>query len=193
MSEKKDEKKTFEFLDKFPFFQKLKQTKHIGLIIAIIFALILVLILFGNFNVQSTSSSTRKISVSSTYQTSTEYAQMIESKLKSILQNIKGAGDVEVMISVKSGTSLKIAENSEEVTTSNSSDETTTTTTTEPIIIESGESKGPIIIGENLPTISGVVVVSSGASNVAVKLNLMYAVQTLIDVPQEKIQILVGK
>lgn len=190
MSEKKEDKKNFAFLDKFPFLAKLKQTKHIGLIVTVIFILILILILFGNFNISSFGSNSQSVTASNstTYQTSAEYAQMIEGKLKSILQKVKGAGDVEVMIAIKSGTSVKIAENSEQVTTSNS-----TTTTSEPILIENGSTKSPIVIGENLPTISGVVVVSSGANDIFVKMNLMNAVQTLIDVPQEKIQILVGK
>ena len=45
---------------------------------------------------------------------------------------------------------------------------------------------------EILPNISGVVIVSSGASDINVKLNLLTATQTLLDIAQNKIQIYVG-
>lgn len=46
--------------------------------------------------------------------------------------------------------------------------------------------------GEVIPKVTGVVVVSSGAESTAVKLNIITAVQTLVNIEQNKIQVFVG-
>ena len=195
MSDKK-EKNGFSILDKLPFVSKLKQVKHIGLIIAVIFVLILVFILFGDFNFSFLGTSTGKTTATATsdgvtYQTSAEYVEQMETKLTSLLSKVKGAGQVEVMISIKSGSGVDLAENTETKTTNSNYTETTTVSTS-PILIENGNSQSPIVVAEILPQISGVVVVSSGASDINVRMYLISAVQTLLDLPQNKIQILVG-
>ena len=100
----------------------------------------------------------------STYSTYYQYAETLENKLKNVLGKIKGVGNIEVMISLDN--------NSINVSNSNtSSDEQSV---------------------EILPNVSGVVIVSSGASDINVKLNLLTATQTLLDIAQNKIQIYVG-
>lgn len=193
MSEKK-QKSNFSLLDKLPFLNKLKQIKHIGLVVAIIFGLILIYILFGDFSFFGNKSGKTNTSASSevvTYQTSAEYVEKMEAKLTSLLSKVKGAGHVEIMISVKSGSGVDLAENTETKTTNANNTQTTTVSTT-PVLIENGNSQTPIVVAEILPEINGVVVVSSGASDVNVRMHLISAVQTLLDLPQSKIQILVG-
>lgn len=190
-----NKKNSMSFLDKLPFMKKLKEVKHIGLIVTVIFVLILLFILFGNVNFDVFSSSKTSSTVSSdssTYQTSAEYVEKLENKLTLLLSKVKGAGQVEVMVSVKSGASIDIAESTETKTTMSGGTEVTTVSTS-PILITSNGTENPIIIAENLPKINGVVVVSSGASDINVKMYLITAVQTLLDLPQDKIQILVGK
>ena len=194
MDEKKS-KNNLSFLDKLPIMKKLKEVKHIGLIVTIIFVLILAFILFGNINFEIFGSNNKSSAVSSnnsTYQTSAEYVEKLENKLTLLLSKVKGAGEVEVMISVKTGSSINIAESTETKTTMSGGNEVTTVSTS-PILIASNGTENPIIISENLPEVSGVVVVSSGASDINVKMYLITAVQTLLDLPQDKIQILVGK
>ncbi|MGN1221633.1 MAG: hypothetical protein ACI4TT_00180 [Christensenellales bacterium] len=100
----------------------------------------------------------------STYSTYYQYAETLENKLKNVLGKIKGVGNIEVMVSLDN--------NSLNASNSNtSSDEQSL---------------------EILPNISGVVIVSSGASDINVKLNLLTATQTLLDIAQNKIQIYVG-
>lgn len=188
MSEEK--KKKVSILDNFGFVKKIKQVKHIGLIVAIMFLLILALILFNDFNFSSKSNSTSEYST--TYTSSEEYVNSLESRLKTVLSKIKGAGNVEVMISIKSGLEFEIATN-EESTSTTKGNETTTTSSSKPIIITNDGQESAIIISENLPEITGVVIVSSGADNTFVKLNLLTATETLLNVSQNKIQIFVGK
>jgi len=151
--------------------------------------------MFGSFNFSFFGPSTNSVATNTgeyvTYQTSAEYVEKMEAKLTSLLSKVKGAGQVEVMISIKSGSGIDLAENTETKTSSSNGTDTTTVSTS-PIIIENGNAKSPIVISEILPEISGIVVVSSGANDVNVRMYLISAVQTLLDLPQNKIQILVG-
>ena len=183
-------KNKFSFLDNLKFIKKIKQVKHIGLIITIIFIIILLLIAFGNFNFSLSEKSNDESSQhTSTYTSYYEYAEKLESKLKNVLTKIKDAGTVEVMITLDGGVNLIYATEDEKTISNNGQ---TTTTSGSTIIISTDGQEQPIIVGEQLPKITGVVVVSSGASDVSVRLNLLYATQTLLDVEQDKIQIFVG-
>ena len=115
----------------------------------------------------------------------------MEDKLKTILGKIKGAGDVEVMLSVDGGKSVLLASDSQTTTVSGKNSETTTSVVASPIILESSGS--PMVIGEVLPNITGVVVVSSGAKDVQVRLNILSAVKTLLNLEETKIVILIGE
>ena len=194
MSEqKKTAKENFAWFKNLNFFKKLKEVRHIGLIITIIFVLILLIILFGDFGLFSNSKASTKASTeSSTYTTSLDYAKVVEDKLCSIVKNIKGAGKVEVMVSLDSGTSLVLASTEEKVTKGTGND-MSTTVSTGPVIVKQDGNDTTIVIGEELPKIKGVVVVSSGAKDVAVRLNILKAVQTLLDLDDTQIQILIGE
>ena len=109
-------------------FQKLKSIKHIEIIIAVIFAVIILLIYMSSVDTKSVSTSAN-----------------LETRLENILSDIEGAGEVSVLIN----------------------------TTSEDVI-------------------DGVIIVSSGAENVTVKLNILKAVQTVLKIPTAQIEILVG-
>ena len=188
-NEKKSSK--LSFLDNLNFLKKIKQVKHIGLIIASIFLLILAIIFFGDFNFSSSTSSITS-SESTTYTNCEDYVKSLEKRLKNVLGKIKGSGNVEVMITIENGIEYEIATDNESSTISKDG-QTTTTSSSKPIIITNDGQETPIIISENLPKITGVVIVSSGADDVFVKLNLLTATETLLNVSHNEIQIFVGK
>lgn len=190
--EKKISKEKFDWLKNLSFIKKLKQVKHIGLIITIIFVLLLLLILFGNFNFLSSSSTISASSNSFTYTTNAEYIKNMEDKLKALLSKIKGSGNVEVMITLNEGAGVVLATSDESITTNNGSG-STTTVSANPVIITQNGTNTPVIVSENIPEIKGVVVVSSGAKDVNVRLNILNAVQTLTGLANNKIQILIGE
>lgn len=170
--------------DKIPFLQKLKNVKHIEIYFAVIVILIVGATYFGGI---STTTKVEKVETSSTF----EYANYMENKLSKILSQIDGAGNVSVMLSLEGTSEIVYATSTEEKTNSSSitnGSTSNTIITTEPIFA-SGE---PIIVKEYLPKITGVIVVSQGASDIKVKLELLKAVQTLLDVPMSKIEILNG-
>ena len=50
----------------------------------------------------------------------------------------------------------------------------------------------PIIKEEIYPVVNGIVVISSGANDVSVKMNILSIIQTVIDVDNSKISIYAG-
>ena len=122
--------------------------------------------------------------------TTEEYADYLENKLTSVLGHIQGAGKVNVMITLACGIEYVYATNMEEVTTSSQNSGTTTTKTTknEDLILVSVSGKStPIVIKQNLPKVSGVIIVASGAKNINTRLELQKAVEALLDVEANNI------
>lgn len=184
-----DNKTKASFWDRFPFLQKLKNIKHIELILLGIFIIVLVVI----YSSTKTSSSSN-MSTSEDF-TAEAYSRYLEDKLSSILSNISGAGSVKVMITLDGGMKYEYATESEEITTSNEIGDNTNTKTTkseEVVLVTINGKTTPLVIKETYPSVCGVVVVSSGASNAQVKLNMMRAIVTLLDVNENSIQIIVG-
>lgn len=118
----------------------------------------------------------------------------LENKLKNILSQIEGAGDVDVMITFLSGEQIEPAFNSnatkEETTEKDAQggERTITTSSENKTMITSGESK-PIVIKTSEPEIKGVIVVSSGANDPNVKQSLYSAVQTALQISGHQVEI----
>ena len=180
--EKKVSKEPFSFLKNWTFLKKLKQVKHIGLIVAVIFILILLVILFGNFNLFGSSSAST--SNASTYTNSLQYSSQMENKLKSLISQIKGSGNVTVMVTVEDNSALLLS--------SETSKSGVVAVSGNSMVVDKSGQGSPVVIGEVTPKIKGVVVVSSGASDTNVRLNILRAVQTLLELNESKIQILIG-
>jgi len=157
----------------------------------LILILLVVAVLLYNFSGFGSSETLSSDSGAINYTTGLEYIKELEMKLNDVVGNIKGAGNVKVMISISSSPELKVAENVEEKVVSTSSG-TTTVTTTEPIIVETNGEDSPLILKETLPTINGVIVVSSGASDVKVKLDIITAVSTALGIKSNIVEVFVG-
>lgn len=122
---------------------------------------------------------------------------VFEKKLNKILSNIDGAGNVEVMISYKTGIEniplLNTKDNStltEE--TSNSSIKKTQQGQIETDIIfnqENNGSKEPYISKTIMPQVEGVIVTCDGGGNGKVKNDIIKAVQAVTGVTEEKVQV----
>ena len=175
-------KKTSNFSN-IKFFQKLKGVKHIELIIALILGAIILVIY-----ISSLGADTKKQTSTQNFNSISEYSHFLENKLANVLENIEGAGSVSTMITFETGTEYVYANNEESKTNTNTNNNSTTSTT-----ITSSTPKEDLLIKEILPKISGVVVVASGAKDVGVKLEIIKAVQAVLDVPIANIEVLVGK
>ncbi len=162
----------------------------------VVLAVLLVLML----NINNTSGISKTTSASTTfnaleYVSSKKYVENLEVKLVQVLSQIKGAGNVSVMITLESGPELKIATSVDErknTTTSNSTTTTSVTVVENPIIITQNGQSSPLVLMEIMPVIKGVVVVAEGANNTRTKLELLEAVQALLKISNQNIQIYAG-
>lgn len=173
---------------KFKLFSLLSK-KNIKIVVAVIIMLIAVILYIGiNDNEKTVVSTSRS---DDGYLSTLEYCERIEEKLENIISQIDGAGNVTVMVSVEGSPELIYVSDTDNKT-STSSNGSTTTSTSSPIIIGSGANSTGIIKTESLPDVKGVIVVSSGASKVSIKLDILTAVSTLLDISTDKITILKG-
>ncbi len=181
--EEKSEKKGL--FSNVKFFQKLRSIKHIEIIVAVVLAAVVLLIYLSTFKSTSKSETTQSTSTS-------EYAAMLEEKLGNIISKIDGVGNVSVMVTLSSGPEYVYATNDEEKVNKNEgngSSTTSTTTSSSPIIV----SNDAIVVKEIMPEVGGIVVVAKGAESTKVKLEIIKAIQALVDVPQANIEVLAGK
>lgn len=176
------------FFDKFTFFQKLKSVKHIEIIVISIFVIILAVVFMSS---TKTTSSNKQQEIASLEQ----YADYLEQKLENVICKINGAGKTTAMLSFDGRITYEYAKEKEETTTSSSvsgGSNSKTTVNEEVIIISQNGKQTPLIVKEIYPPISGVVIVCDGAGDIAVKLNIISAVQTVLGVDANKIQVLAG-
>ncbi|MGL6105381.1 stage III sporulation protein AG [Romboutsia sp.] len=120
--------------------------------------------------------------------------QDLENKLKKILAQIKGVGDLDVMITFESSEEIQPAYNSNSTTEKTQEKdkqggERTVTTSSENKTMITSSSNGPIVIKTNEPKIKGVLVVASGASDPTVKENLYNAVQVALQISGHQVEI----
>ena len=113
-----------------------------------------------------------------------------------MLSEIKGAGKIEVMITYESSPELvpAFSTDTQETTNIQSGQNSTTQSKTvsqnqNPITVsDQGENRALILV-EKKPEIRGVIVVAEGASDLRVKLNLYNAVQTVLQVQANKVDV----
>lgn len=118
----------------------------------------------------------------------------LESKLKKILSQISGAGELDVMITFESSEEIQPAFNSNSTTeTTEEKDqqggERKITTSSENKTMITEGSNGPVVIKTTEPKIKGVLVVASGANDPKVKETLYSAVQTSLQISGHQVEI----
>ncbi|NLI60848.1 MAG: stage III sporulation protein AG [Clostridiales bacterium] len=120
-----------------------------------------------------------------------------EQRLKEILSAIKGAGRVEVMITYNSGKEIIPAMNTVESTTVTEEEDNSggtrrinqTDKNFQPSTFNDSEGSKPIILKEVEPEIKGVIIISEGAEDIRVKMELMKAVQVALGVNPNQVEV----
>ena len=174
---------------------KLKANKKLELAVYIGLGLLVVALYLSTLLPKDTTKTSADKDAAATSQT-VETAQEVETRLESVLSHISGAGRVEVMITYESGPELVTAMNTDTNTNRSQSagdgKQSSTEQKTEsqkPATVNGGNGTEPIVITEKQPAVRGVIVVAEGAGNIAVKLSLQRAVQTVLDVPAASIEV----
>ncbi len=166
-------------------YERIKKVKHIEIYIAVGLALIVAVIYFSTLKKSPTTKVDNKIdNVSPNFSTSGEYIDYLENKLENVITKVKGAGNVEVVVTLEKGFEYIYVTEEETRTTSNG-----TTITTTSVVMVNGQ---PIIQEEIYPVISGIVVIASGANDIAVKMDILSIIQTVIEIDNSKINIYAG-
>ena len=150
----------------------LMNKKSLKIFVLIALGLICLIILFG-FSESDKSTNSLSSTNSNYYKTTLEYCAELESKLQAVISRIDGAGQVSVMVTVEGSPELIYASECDETISSNSSGTTSSSNSSSPIIVNVAGGSSALILTEKLPDVKGVIVVSSGAGNVAVKLNIL--------------------
>lgn len=130
------------------------------------------------------------------YNYADRYAANMESRLKEILEKVEGAGNVQVMITVKNSGEQVVekdktyAEN-KTVQDGESGQNTTSDNInrSESTVYDSQSGGSPYVVKQLEPEIEGVLVAAQGAGNETVVNEITYAVQVLFDVPVHKIKV----
>lgn len=136
-------------------------------------------------------------SYTESYPSAEEYAAALETRLKDILGKIDGVGEVEVMITLKSGYTYtyavteKVDSDVSEEYKSEDQRKTQQKSTTEQnyVMVEGSSSAQPLVTALNEPEIKGVVVVCTGGGDAKVVAQVTNAVRTALDISSAKITV----
>ena len=131
-----------------------------------------------------------------TYNYAEQYTAIMELRLKEILENVDGAGAVQVMITVKNNGEQVVEKDKSysESKTIQSGDGgqntiTANTSRSESTVYDRTDSGSPYVVKQLEPEIEGVLVAAQGAGDETVVNEITYAVQVLFDVPVHKIKV----
>lgn len=163
------------------FLKKIKSIKNYEIILSLIIIAVVLLIYF------SVSGEKKEI------ETQVENANVsltegLEERLENVLKNIEGVGEVDVLITFKSTVEQVTASTENKHSTSTSTENNVTsssTSTSSPII----SNQNVIVLQEKMPEIIGVIVVAEGGNSPKVKLDILNAVCTALDIDKNSIQI----
>ncbi|MBR1746625.1 MAG: hypothetical protein IJ735_00255 [Clostridia bacterium] len=174
--------------------EKIKNNRKAQLYLAIgVVAIIIGIFLLqsGIFSTKSKSDTSSTVVIND--QDETDAIEKLEQKLSDILSDMAGVGKAKVVITV-TGTTEKITANTTTTGSTNTQNPnggstTTINTTTSPIVVSTGGKSEPYVVKEVMPEIVGVLVVAKGAENSVIRLSIMRAVETALNVPANKVEI----
>ncbi|MEQ8153568.1 MAG: stage III sporulation protein AG [Clostridiaceae bacterium] len=171
----------------------------IAVAIIAVFALIVLSFFNKGGSIQNTAGSTYSDTSSNALQ-NTETANMSyedqqKESLKNILQNIKGVGEVEVMMYFESSESKVPAMDVTDQSTvtqekdNNSGERVTNQQNNNSKVVMTNNGNDPLIIKTEKPKITGIIVTAQGAESSRVKYDIAKACSGLYDISMDKINV----
>ncbi len=112
-----------------------------------------------------------------------------EQRLESLLRNMQGVGQVNVMLTLKSGSTLELAKDS----STNVRDNETKRESDIVTVSRGSGSEDVVVTQERYPIYQGAVVVCEGGGNSAVRLSVIEAVSVLTGLGSDKITVVQWK
>lgn len=184
------------------FFKRLKKIKNIEYFILVL-AIAIVIGLFSNWfqpvNHGQEAAAVQDQANNPPAVSDDENIQDQEYRLKQILSSMKGAGRVEVMITYKTGKELIPAMNTVESNTETEEKDSNggirrvsqVDTNSQPVSMTTSEGSQPLITREVRPEVLGVIIIAEGAGDIQVRMELQKAVQTVLGVRANQVDIFV--
>ncbi|MBK1810995.1 stage III sporulation protein AG [Clostridium sp. YIM B02505] len=187
-------------------FQKLKnssegaKTKNLILICLTFIFIYIVFTFFTNKPMIPTFSSnqnkTQQID-SADKQTRQQYEDEQKSQLKSILKQIEGVGNVDVMITFESDeTKVPAVDTNSQKNTNETTDKeggkqsnSQESGSSKVVITSNSSGNEPLIVKTYKPKVVGVVVVAEGSENSKIKYDISKAVSNLYGLPMDKVNV----
>lgn len=167
--------------------------------LTLIIICIIALIVWDTFLPNSMNTATKgaleKVDVKKDTNWKSDYQESAEIQLKDILKEIKGVGEVNVMITYESSAEVVPASNvtkTNELTEEKDAQGGSRTTTHEDLtenIVTSNDSNKLVVIKEIKPQVRGVVIVAQGAGDIKIKTELIEAVRTIFQIPAYKVMV----
>ncbi len=177
-------------------YMKLDTKKKVQYAVILLIAIVILAIYFTSVSKGQTSTDEDVSADTAVSAVSVVATDDISAQLKNTLSAIEGAGRVEVMITYESSAELvpAISIDKQSSTTVNESEDgksTTNSENTQSEVVTIGGTSGEeaLVLKENNPEIKGVIVVAEGADDIEVRLNLLSAVQTILDVSPDKVNV----
>ena len=157
-----------------------------NLILVAIAIFIMVLLLVSEF---LTPENTESISKENTEIYSSQYIEKTEKELEALLENISGAGEVKVMITLENCYENVFAKGYSEKNDSKT-DSQKSESEEEYIIIKNGSNNEEcLVVKVYEPTVKGVAVIAQGAGNTQVKIAITQTVCALFDISTAKVSV----
>ena len=166
-----------------------KKTQYLAvlLVVAIILA-----IYFSSLDTGGAKKTDDKAEAGAPAETISSDTEM-EDRLKRVLSKVDGVGDVDVIINYESTAERVPAFSEDRQVSKSDSQDTSSETTSEKSDIATVQGNGAseaLVVKENQPEVRGVIVVAQGAEDISVRMNLLNAVTTLLNVSADKVEIL---
>ena len=134
-----------------------------------------------------------------TYETKKEnahslYAKELEERLEEILSTVNGAKNVSVMVTLENEGEYYYAQNEkmENESRAKDGDETKSQTTDDSYVLknDTGGGQSAVLLKNDLPKVSGVLITAKGADNAQVKNDLVSALRAVLDVKAHRVCVL---
>ncbi len=166
--------------------------KRINRIIITVVIVAILFLAFGNFGDEEDKSVEE---ANSSFDLNT-YKEKLEEEAENALSQIKGAGDVKVVLSFDSTGKTVVARNSQSKTekdTGDTDNKERKEVTDNVVVYGQGQNEKPYITEEKMPLPSGVLVIAKGAENETVQYELYEAVKALYGISSHRIKVTASK
>ncbi|MDP3488318.1 MAG: hypothetical protein Q8S19_10395 [Bacillota bacterium] len=186
--------------------QRLIENKKAQLILALILVLLAIRLYFPA-TAPAPDAQLVKASASGNAQTNAAiqamqtYQGSLEKQLESVLGQIKGAGQVTVMLTLASSNDVEVASNTQKTSRTTEEKDLSGTSkltkeethSSQPVMARNTSGDSVVKLKELTPEISGVVVIASGASDPKMQASLTQAVRTILSLPAHRVRVFPGK